>query len=521
MKPCAGGRWTRQMPSAILLVGFIMWIGSAAVAGPLPPDHIDEHVDRSRVFVLTDMGNEPDDQMSLVRLLLYANELDIEGLVATTSTWQKDKVHPGTLSEIIGVYGTVRDNLLKHAKGWPSADHLLGVVSQGHSVYGLSALEQEKLSPGASALIKAVDRSDDRPLWITVWGGANVLAEALSHVRSSREPSETEHFVSRMRVYAISDQDDAGPWIRERFPGLFYIVKPSAPNGTNYYYATWTGISGDEYYRNGTGADSELVSNEWLDAHIRTKGPLGKMYPEYWFIMEGDTPSFLNLLGNGLSGYQNPGWGGWGGRYLHLQPYGESRPIWSQGGDLFDRVTSQDTVAGLDGALHTSDQATIWRWREAYQQDFAARMDWTIKAYNEANHHPELVVNGRKGTAPMVIEARAGEKIRLDASLSTDPDDDPLNFYWFHYREAGYVPSKGMADIELTRADSAQTEIRVLGTCRPKWLDGFAPCEPEGTAHIILAATDGGSPALTSYRRIIVNVSPKATESVNAEAIDH
>src|SRR5678816_4722685 len=100
----------------------------------------------------------------------------------------------------------------------------------------------------------------------------------------------------RDRVYSITDQDDTGPWIRREFPNLFYIVQPSTQKGDDYYYATWTGISGDVYYRNGAGADSTIVTNEWLDANIRSKGPLGKLYPRFAFIMEGDTPSFLSLI---------------------------------------------------------------------------------------------------------------------------------------------------------------------------------------------------------------------------------
>ena len=124
-------------------------------------------------------------------------------------------------------------------------------------------------------------------------------------------------------VYSITDQDDTGPWIRREFPKLFYIVQPSTQKGDDYYYATWTGISGDVYYRNGAGADSTLVTNEWLDANIRSKGPLGKLYPRFAFIMEGDTPSFLGLIDNGLNAYRRPDWGGWGGRYIYRQPYGE------------------------------------------------------------------------------------------------------------------------------------------------------------------------------------------------------
>ena len=133
-----------------------------------------------------------------------------------------------------------------------------------------------------------------------------------------------------------------------------------------------------------TGADFTTVTNEWLDANIRSKGPMGKVYPKFMFIMEGDTPSFLGLIDNGLNAYRRPDWGGWGGRYVYRQPYGETHPIWTQGGDMFARVTSQDTVTGVDGREYVSDQATIWRWREAFQNDFAARMDWTVADYAHA-----------------------------------------------------------------------------------------------------------------------------------------
>ena len=137
--------------------------------------------------------------------------------------------------------------------------------------------------------------------------------------------------------------------------------------------------------------------------------------------MEGDTPSFLGLVDNGLASYFNPSWGGWGGRYIYRQPYGESHPIWTQGGDAFARITSQDSVHGLDGKLYVSDQATIWRWRPAFQNDFVARMDWTIKEFPEANHAPVITLNGSTGTTPLYVAAEVGKPVVLDASASRDP----------------------------------------------------------------------------------------------------
>ena len=468
---------------------------------------IDSFAGHPRVFVTSDIGNEPDDQMSFVRLLLYSNELDLEGLVATTSTWQKAAIHPETMHSIIAAYKEVRSNLLKNAEGWPAAEHLDALVNSGQPAYGLAAVGVGKSSPGSQALVKAADRDDPRPLWITIWGGANTLAQALSDVRATRSAAELTRFVAKLRVYSISDQDDAGPWIRKEFPDLFYIVSPSPPNSEQYAYATWTGISGDVYYRNGDGADFSTVTNEWLDTNVRGKGPLGKWYPKYAFIMEGDTPSFLGLIDNGLASWWNPSWGGWGGRYKFRQPYGETHPIWTQGGDLFPRVNSQDTVIGVDGKPHTSDQATIWRWREAFQHDLAARMDWTVKPFSEANHNPVVRVNGQTGTAPIFIEATVGQELVLDASQSSDPDHQPLQYLWFQYSEAGAGSGPALAAVEIVDAHSAKATVTPTATCRPMWIQlPNAKCPAEGVAHIILVVTDNGSPSLTSYRRVVVKV---------------
>jgi hypothetical protein len=460
---------------------------------------------RQRLIVISDIGNEPDDQMSLVRLLLYSNQLDIEGLIACTSTWQKTALHPETMRSVIQAYGQVQPNLLLHAKGWPSAAELQARVLSGQPAYGMAATGPDRMSEGATAIIRAAERPDARPLWISLWGGANTLAQALLHLRATRPADEVRKLIEKLRVYSISDQDDAGPWIRREFPNLFYIVAPSTPTSGEYYYATWTGISGDVYYRNGAGANSAIVTNEWLDANIRAKGPLGKAYPRFAFIMEGDTPSFLNLIDNGLNAWRSPDWGGWGGRYLHRQPYGETHPIWTQGGDMFKRVTSQDTVTGVDGREYTSDQATIWRWRDAFQNDFSARMDWTIAGYAHANHNPVVEVNGESGSAPITLEARVGEPLVLDAGRSRDPDGQSLQFNWFHYREAGSTGAT-LADVSIAGAATAKATVTPTAVCRPLWLPSASACSGTGTAHIILAVTDNGSPRLTSYRRVVLNV---------------
>lgn len=474
------------------------WAALLAAALAIAPANAHE-----RLFVLTDIGNEPDDQMSLVRLLLYANEIDIEGLVATTSTWQKDKVSPQIIAGVIEAYGKVLPNLRLHAQAWPSAQYLQARVTSGVPGFGLAALEGAPLSAGARALIAAADRADERPLWISLWGGGNTLAQALVHVRNTRSAADLATFVARLRVYAISDQDDAGPWIRREFPGLFYIATPSSPDGQDYAAATWTGISGDRFYRNGAGADFTTVSNAWLDANIRSKGPLGAAYPRYLFIMEGDTPAFLGLIPNGLNAQTHPNWGGWGGRYLLRTPYGETRPLWTQGGDAFPRVSAADTVEGA-----TSAQATIWRWRTAFQHDFAARMDWTIHPYARANHPPLVALKGDSADQRVTsISVIAGQPVTLDASPSRDPDGDRLSYRWFHYAEAGFDGGIfGPAPVAIGGAQSPRATLTATATCAANWLK-MGECPQTGTAHVILAVTDKGKPSLTRYRRIILTVS--------------
>ena len=292
--------------------------------------------------------------------------------------------------------------------------------------------------------------------------------------------------------------------IRKQYPELFYIVSPSTPTSGEYASATWTGISGDRYYRNGEGADFTTVTNEWLETNIRSKGSLGKKYPKFMFIMEGDTPSFLGLIDNGLNAYRRPDWGGWGGRYVYRQPYGETHAIWTQGGDEFARVDSRDTVAGRGRKGACEDQATIWRWREAFQNDFAARMTWTVADFAHANHNPVAVVNGQGGTAPLEMDVRWARRSRWMRARSSDPDGQKLHFHWFHYSEAGLADGN-LAALTLTGADSSRVTVRADAACRPLWLP-LIPCKGDGVAHVILAVTDDGSPRLTSYRRVILHV---------------
>jgi hypothetical protein len=487
---------------------------------------VDPYAERNRVIVLTDIANEPDDQMSMVRFLLYSNEVDVEGLIAGTSTWMRNTVRPDVIHTLVDAYAQVRPTLEQHAAGYPEAAALSGAIAAGQTAFGMAGVGPDQMSAGADLILRAADRPDPRPLWLSMWGGANTLAQALSHARATRTPAAVEALVSKLRVYSISDQDDAGPWIRREFPSLFYIALPSTPDGDQYAMATWTGISGDRFYRNAPGADFSTFETEWVDRNIRAKGPLGKLYPYPCCIHEGDTPSFLGLTANGLDSAMSPTFGGWGGRYVWRTFYGETRPNWTQGGDAFPgRDSSRDTVVGADGKLYTSDQATIWRWRTAFQHDFAARMDWTIQDRAHANHNPIAIVNGQAGRSPIEITAHVGDAVDLDAGATTDPDGNALIFNWFFYPEAGTgIPTRpvvtaglapvggvptGQGGIPSAPAGLRQPPPRVVIEHADAAHAVVTPTVA-GTAHVILAVEDRGTPSLTSYRRVILHVEPAA-----------
>ncbi|MEM9657541.1 MAG: nucleoside hydrolase-like domain-containing protein [Planctomycetota bacterium] len=450
--------------------------------------------EKPRVFVLTDIENEPDDAMSMVRFLTYANHFDVEGLAATTSVHQQRRVVPERIRQIVDAYGQVRDRLETHEPGFPTVDLLMQCVTEGVAVYGVGGVGEGKDSPASERLIAAVDDDDPRPLWVAVWGGPNALAQALWKVREMRSEKALRKFVEKLRVYTISDQDDSGPWLREQFPDLYYVASAGFHPGGAYHHATWSGISGDYFHGRFSGADFRLVTNEWLDKNIRRKGPLGREYPHWEYLMEGDTPSFLNLIDNGLSDPEHPNWGGWGGRYefytprkekWHLQQ--ETRPFWTD---------AEDEVLGVDGRWHTSNHATIWRWREAFQNDFAARMDWTIKPYDEANHPPAPKLDHADR-----LVAKPGDEVPLSAAGSSDPDGDALSYHWSYYGEAGtLLTSAGTTGqpVPIRNFDQVEASLTVpTGRVMPPGV---------GTMHVVLAVTDHGAPRLTRYRRVIIDV---------------
>ncbi|CDK29526.1 unnamed protein product [Kuraishia capsulata CBS 1993] len=465
---------------------------------------------KPRAFILTDISNEPDDAESLVRALLYSNEIDYKGIVATTSYWLNDTIHVEDIYPILDAYEKDHSNLLKHSPHFPTADYLRSIVSSGHPVYGTLAFDFPKISEGAANLIKAVDATPDtEKIWILMWGGAGVLAESLNEISKTKSKKYVERFVEKLRVYSISDQDDAGSWIRLTYPRLFYIA--SIHGWNQYALSSWVGISGDLYnsYDSG-GPDINFVSKEWISKNIqKAGGNLGTVYPDYMFIMEGDTPSLLHIIPNGLNDPENPKHGGWGGRY----------DVVDISGRLNHYAGVTDNVVGLNGITHLSDKATIWRWREDVQNDFAARMQWTVKSFESANHAPVVIVNGSESVKPLELQVETGSEVYLDATASYDLDsgrDGKLSFKWFQYRDASATMSnaqKEVAAIDINSSEGkAHFTVPDLKAACYNVLGKYLGDDHCYSYHIILEVTDAGSPPMKSYRRVILHTKPKKQE---------
>jgi len=137
----------------------------------------------------------------------------------------------------------------------------------------------------------------------------------------------------------------------------------------------------------------------------------------------------------------------------------------------------------------TDARSTVWRWRDAFQRDFQARMDWCVKPRAAANHQPVAVCNGDATRSAVTEHARAGAIVRLSAAGSRDPDGHELAYRWSIYPEAGSY--RGKATIQS--ADSPEATVSL-------------PPEGTGDLHVILEVTDNGQPPLSSCRRAIIGV---------------
>lgn len=419
---------------------------------------------KPRVINTTDLGADPDDKQSMVRQLVSANEFDIEGLIVSTGCWRKNQSNTDMLDTIVNAYGEVYWNLTKHADGYPTPEYLKSISIMGQTGYGMSDVGTGKDSPGSDMIIASVDKDDARPVWVMGWGGMNNAAQAIWKVKETRSKEELETFLSKLRLFDILGQDDAGAWIAKNFPDVFYIRAIKVYN--------WQPPKNGTYQRD----------------DIQSHGPLGAVYPDTKWATEGDSPAFMHVYPNGLNDPEKIDQGSWGGRFSFEKQAGirsmsEVHKIEKEGETKFDPYYMYGNTP--DGG------ESIKLWQKGYNNDFAARMDWSITdKYENANHHPIAVLNGDKTRQVLEMNVTAGSDIELSAAGSSDPDGNTLTYNWIYYAEPGSY--KG--SLEIQNSSSLTTSVKI-----PKDTAGK-------TIHIILEVFDDGTPNLYAYRRVILNV---------------
>lgn len=445
----------------------------AASAAPLKP----------RIVALTDIGPanvEPDDNESMVRFLAYADRFEIEGIICGSGWNSSGRAYPAPWMDFaqatIEAYARDATNLLKRSNQtgfradeskqelgyWPSADYLRSRTMLGSPKLGFKELGDNNNSAGSDFLIKLADEADDRPIWLTVWGGANTFAQAVWRVRQERTPEQLKAFLHKFRLYAITDQDknygkdvpfelSSHQWLRREFEkDLLFIWDESA-----WLYQCGAGKANWSKYA----------------AEIQGQGHLGSVYPKFKYGVEGDTPSFLYVMANGLNDPEYPGYGGWGGYFE-----------WGTGPDGKTQAYVNQPGTPANGIAEKYEA----RFYPAIFNDFAARMNWAKDG--KGNRNPVVTVNDDGMLKAITLHPLPGALVKLDAAKSFDPDGDKLMFKWWVLSEAGSYTNK----VTISGGDSGQTTIEI-------------PPDAAGKSfHVICEVTDDGTPQLSSYRRIII-----------------
>lgn len=476
---------------------------------------VSAQTEKSRLIVLADMGNEPDEEQQMIQLLMYSNVIDIDGLISVTGLYiqpgnvhpYRRVVHPELFHKLIDGYEKVYHNLHRHAKGWMSPFKLRTMVASGQPEYGMAGVGEGKSSEGSDWIIYQVTTQDPRPVFVVINAGSNTLAQALFDYRKNHTPEELDAFVAKLRVYENAGQDNAGAWINHEFPRIHWI------RGIH-QTKNFGGYKGDDlgphvwkpYPGTAKGQD------DWAHEHIRTgHGPLGELYPiRLYGNHDFDSPAslggggiipWMSLVTFGLTDPSKPSWGGWSGRYTvekvanvparipEVRATEKQYEPWAVYTDAIDHWVDPET-----GIEYNDQNAGIWPWRLAMWNDLQARMDWCVKTYDKANHHPVAVINGNTGNTIIHQTAKTGETLNFNASGSTDPDGDSLTYKWWIYPEAGRKPYG--KKLPISNADYIEINFTVPSDAKGKEL------------HLILEVWDDSEIVkLPDYRRVVITVS--------------
>jgi hypothetical protein len=472
---------------------------------------------KPRVVVTTDP--ELDDANSLIRYLLYSSDFRTEGLIYASSGfhWKGDGKGtkwfvPGReytrfgldlcpceswrwaegerfIHDAVETYEEVYANLLVHDPDYPSPAELKSKIRVGNVEFDGDISND---SPGSDLIKSLLLEESAEPLYLLAWGGQSTIARALKSIQDEYDGTPQwpviRNTVSRKAIIqSFGDQDDTyagyiGPnWPEVEFREMStqtygYGARGAVlPQDQIYLSAAWTrenvssrGVLGALYRVWGDG--KQMVKGDIFD-HFGFAGLSGEQLRSMGYVVwmpvqeqgswisEGDTPTFLNVLDNGLRAFEKATYGGWGGR------------------------------RGVDVGPNGPDPGhASARFFSSAQRDFAARLKWSITpTFGGANHEPTVRAEG-----PLNVSARSGETTRLVGSIH-DPDGDAVSVEWWQYAEADSYPGR----VTLTDPTALAITVQVP-----------TDAAPGATIHLILEATDSGMPPLTRYRRIIVTVTP-------------
>jgi hypothetical protein len=454
----------------------------------------DSSLKKPRIIVTSD--GEIDDECSLVRFLLYTTEWDVEAIITSGSQYHShghNWAGDDWTEPYLAAYTKVYPNLVKHDQRYPTPEYLRARTLLGNVK---AEGEMHEVTPGSQQIVKVLlDDSDPRPIWIQAWGGTNTIARALKTIEEDH-PEKMTQVAKKIRFYFIWEQDATfqsyirAHWakygiptiISDQFIAIFYHWKKYLPVDKQTY----------------------LVGS-WMKAHIlENHGPLCTLYKAHKkrdkgfdegdFRSEGDSPSFLHTIPTGLRCLESPKWGGWGGRYVRVRDNTWLDPVSEPGYQYPEGRWFTGSAWGRNrlkkGIPNDTELAAylkpMWRWLDAFQNDFAARADWCVKAYGQANHAPVV-----KLAHALDITARPGQKVSLSAKGTTDPDGNALTYRWWQYCEADTYEGT----IEISDAGKQDASFKVPGDA--------AGGE---NIHIICEVTDNGTPKLTRYQRVVVEV---------------
>lgn len=484
---------------------------------------------RPRCIVTQDA--EVDDMNSLIHILLYANEIDIQGIVQSSSkfhwkgvagketpsdangSFEKPYRWPGTdwMQEYLDAYQTVYPNLKKHDKSYPTPAYLRSITKIGNIGY---RGEMDSKTDGSELIRKAILDNDSRTLYLLAWGGTNTISRALKDIEAEYKGTAQwdalyKKIVNKVVIPACGEQDETySDYIAENWPEIKFVscsqmssyaymwrTQPEDESKQTLYgdfmrknltanhgalldkYVTW----GDGTYLEGEESGSQFGSNEDLLESLNWWGGFNaaQKYERYDFLSEGDSPTFFFLLDTGLQSEKDLTNGGFSGRYAKVSKTntkGASLNYWSPVTDVY--------ATNEDGTVKTVQSS--WKYIDDIQNDFAARADWCItNSYAKANHAPSISV--KEGTA---LTAAAGESLKLHA-VTADPDGDYVSVSWSEY----------------TDASTTETALTLKGK-KSDTVSFTIPSDAKSgdKIHLIAQAKDDGEHTLTHYQQVIITV---------------